>query len=93
MVVAGPSAAGSRPSEQPVPARDSAGPLRGGWFQAGRQVAGRLVPARWWCEVEVTLTELDVNLEEREREREEEEEGEEDREREKGSGEMRREAE
>ena len=68
MVVAGPVAAGSRPSEQPVPARDSAGPLRGGWFQAGRQVAGRLVPARWWCEVEVTLTELDVNLEERERE-------------------------
>ena len=82
--------AGSRPSEQPVPAREADGPLRGGWFQAGRQVTGRLVPARWWCEVEVTLTKLDVNLEEREREKEE---GEEDREREKGTREMRRKAE
>ena len=54
-------------------------PLSGCWFQAGRQVEGRLVLARRQCEVEVTLTSYRIELGGVEKEREREEE---DRERE-----------
>ena len=64
-------------------------PLSSCWFQAGRQVEGRLVLARRQCEVEVTLTSYRIELGgvEKERERKKTEKEKE------GSEEIRREAE
>ena len=44
MVVAGHVAAGSGPWEQPVPGRDGCLSPSSGWSQAGRHMAGGLVP-------------------------------------------------
>ena len=70
-------------------------PLSGCWFQAGRQVEGRLVLARRQCEVEVTLTSYRIELGgvEGEKERERERKKEKTEKEKEGSEEIRREAE